>query len=263
MSTHHPAISLAKNQMDYEQALAYEQGLGSEGDLMNKQGLGLEGEPMCEQGSGSEGEPMYEQGSGSEWDGGCDGDSEEEGWEDIIINPNMKTYKPEQNRLPPTFSGAFSPYFPSYTTAALSLFLARSQLSRCHFNSLLAIIKHPKFSVSDLPKSYKQCRRLLHGLPSLPIFQRNLPVTSDGTRSMIGKIEPTYTHSVADITKRILSTKCIRNQMYFGSGQKVKQSKEFYHGQLWRESALFGDAHVHIHNGGCLILIRLFKVSLY
>lgn len=176
-----------------------------------------------------------------------DQESEQEDWEDATVDP--KFYNPEQNRQPANYSGSYGPYFPSYTTASLSLFLAQTRLSRQHFDSLLKIIKHPEFSVNDLPKTYSQCKRLLRGVPSLPILQRDLEVTCSRARSAMGTTEPAYTHSVTDIVKRVLCTKRIRDRMHFGAGQKVKRPKELYHGQLWRESAIFGDDHVHVREG--------------
>jgi hypothetical protein len=178
----------------------------------------------------------------SDYDGEWDEEEDEEDWEDwedINTNETGTLYVPSLSTRP-TFNGSYFPYFPSYTMAAMSFFLANSRLSRRKFNALLRIQKHPEFRLSDLPSSYNQCKKLLHGLPMLPIHTRNL--TRDKESSYVDKktVVPAYHHSVTDIIHRVLSTPSLRNEMYFGAGMKVEEPKEFFHGMVWRESPLFG-----------------------
>src|SRR4051812_31254109 len=48
-------------------------------------------------------------------------------WEDIDQPPQV--YEPQKNCTVPNFQGPYGPYFPSYTSAALSIFLKISQIS--------------------------------------------------------------------------------------------------------------------------------------
>ena len=164
-------------------------------------------------------------------------------WEDID-----QVYKPQKNYAVPDFQGPYGPYFPSYTSAAFSIFLKISQISRQHFNTFLEILRHDEFRVQDIPQSHKQCLRLLRSLPSLPIRLRHLPVTGNGTRSS-STTEPTYSYNVSDIVLRVLSTPYLRDHMHFGPGLKVSKPREFYHGLLWHESPMFGDENIRNENG--------------
>jgi hypothetical protein len=166
-----------------------------------------------------------------------DGWAEEDDWEDM--NADETLYIPCLSTRP-TFTGNYFPYFPSYTMAAMSFFLANSRLSRRNFNSLLRILKHSEFQLSDLPLSYNQCKKLLYGLPMLPIHTRNLTRNKESSYVDKKTMVPAFHHSVMDIIHRVLSTPSLRNEMYFGAGMKVESPKEFFHGTIWRESPMFG-----------------------
>ena len=58
-------------------------------------------------------------------------------------------------------------HFSSYTHAAFSIFLAVFRLSRRSYSTLIQIIQHPNFSVSDIP-SYSQAKRLLREVRTIP-----------------------------------------------------------------------------------------------
>jgi hypothetical protein len=138
------------------------------------------------------------------------------------------------------YHGPYGPYFPNYTAAAMSLFLLTAKLSRKNFNLLVRILTHPEFNKNHVPSSYKSAKRLLRGIPCLPIRLRNLPLTSNSSNSNRTRLAPTYTYSVEDILRRQFQTPSLRDAMYFGPGHKTSQPREFWHGELWRQSPLFG-----------------------
>lgn len=148
---------------------------------------------------------------------------------------NIPNHRPQ-----PTFEGAYGPYYPTYTAAAFSIFLSTSGLSRAAFDTLLKIIKHPEFRVADLPSSYKACKQLQAGLPTLPIYTQKLPIDKGHSHVTKDISSSAYHHSIGDIVHRILSTPSLWKDLYFGPGMKVANSSEFWHGTLWRESTLFG-----------------------
>ena len=168
--------------------------------------------------------------------------------ENIALMPDAKTVpehdperEPEPNNNPqPIFNGAYGPYYPSYTNAALSIFLSISGLSRRDFDMLLKILKHPEFRAADLPSSYKTCKKLQAGLPALPTHTQRLPINKEITHVTKDTLSQAYYHSIGDIVHRILSTPLLRKDLYFGPGMKIASSSEFWHGTIWRESTLFG-----------------------
>ena len=57
---------------------------------------------------------------------------------------------------------------------------------------------------------------------------------------MSKNIGDTYYLSISDILCHILNNPSLFNKMYFGPGKEVAKSKEFWHGDIWKESARFG-----------------------
>jgi hypothetical protein len=152
----------------------------------------------------------------------------------------------------PAFEGTYGPYYPTYTAAAFSIFLSVSGISRANFDTLLQILKHSEFRVADLPSSYKACKRLQAGLPTLPTYNQDLPIDKEHSHITEDISSPAYHHSISDIVHRILSTPSLRKDLYFGPGIKVDNPSEFWHGTLWRESSLFGADFVRCPNGKSL-----------
>ena len=174
----------------------------------------------------------------------CSSDSSED-WQDPT---------PSQEHIPggssqkPTFEGAYGPYFPTYTAAAFAIFLSVSHMSRSNFNTLIQILKHPEFSVGDLPSSFNACKQFLYGLPTLPIHVRKLHIDKEHSYITKAISSSAYHHSIGDIIHRILSSP-LRNDLYFGPGLKVDKPSELWHGTLWRESPLFGADFVRCSKG--------------
>lgn len=132
--------------------------------------------------------------------------------------------------------GQYGPHFSSYTSAAFSVFLAVSRLPRRTYSALIRVIRHPHFLPSDVP-SYSQAKRLLRGVRTITTHIRNLPVKTAAS----GKTStPAYSHSVVGIIKRAMESQILRSHMFFGAGQRVEYAREIYHGDLWKESPLFG-----------------------
>jgi hypothetical protein len=145
-------------------------------------------------------------------------------------------YEPAGGRSSENPQGQNGPHFSSYTSAAFSVFLAVSRLPRRTYNALIRVIRHPHFLPSDVP-SYSQAKRLLRGVRTITTHIRNLPVKTAAS----GKTStPAYSHSVVGIIKRAMESQTLRSHMFFGAGQRVEYAREIYHGDLWKESPLFG-----------------------
>jgi hypothetical protein len=63
-----------------------------------------------------------------------------------------------------------------------------------------------------------------------------------------------YTISVTEHIKRVLDNKALRSQMYFGPGIEAEVKSEFWHGNIWQESPLFGQSSIWINQGILFIL---------
>ena len=74
------------------------------------------------------------------------------------------------------------------------------------------------------------------------INQKKTPSTSKGTK-------PCYYLSICDILWNILNNPSLYNALYFGPGIEAKEKKEFWHGELWAESPLFGQDKIIIDRG--------------
>jgi hypothetical protein len=182
---------------------------------------------------GSDYDGRFDHDNGSHYDGGDDGSNCNDSDSNDEFNiPNR--------RSKPTFEGAYGPYYPTYTAAAFSIFLSTSGLSRTDFDTLLKILKHPEFRVAELPSSYKACKQLQAGLPTLPVHTQKLPIDKEHSHVTKDTSSSAYHHSIGDIVHRIISTPSLWKNLYFGPGMKVANSSEFWHGTIWRESALFG-----------------------
>ena len=55
--------------------------------------------------------------------------------------------------------------------------------------------------------------------------------------------------SVIDIIWNILNNPTLYNALYFGPGIEAEAKKEYWHGDLWAESPLFGQDKIIINQG--------------
>ena len=60
--------------------------------------------------------------------------------------------------------------------------------------------------------------------------------------------------SLRETIERVLSNPQLSSKMYFGCGIETEEKKELWHGEIWKESPLFGKEHLEI-NRGCLFII--------
>lgn len=58
-----------------------------------------------------------------------------------------------------------------------------------------------------------------------------------------------YTFSIKDHIYRIINNPTLFPKMYFGPGVEKDEISEIWHGDLWKESPLFGETSITINNG--------------
>ena len=108
------------------------------------------------------------------------------------------------------------------------------------------IIRHPQFKCEDVVPNSRQFRKYRQRLPLLPIKSRQINISSKKTPSTSKNIGAAYYLSITDIICHVLNNPSLISNLYFGLGQEVKESKELWHGDIWKESARFGQAFITI-----------------
>jgi len=58
-----------------------------------------------------------------------------------------------------------------------------------------------------------------------------------------------YQLSISDIIWHVLNNPSLSKDMYFGPGVDSETKSEYWHGTLWTESPLFGQAQLMISEG--------------
>ncbi|GBC15840.2 hypothetical protein GLOIN_2v1764038 [Rhizophagus irregularis DAOM 181602=DAOM 197198] len=160
--------------------------------------------------------------------------------------PSFKTY--DGSSYIPHFQGEYGPYFPSFTAMALFIWVTKHMISSAAYEGLVSILLHEKFRVEDVIKSIRSIKRFRNGLPLLTIKSHNVEISSKDTPSTSKESKEAYFFSVTDHIKRILSNPKLKNDLYFGEGIESDSKSEFWHGELWQRSPLFGAECCHHNN---------------
>ena len=90
----------------------------------------------------------------------------------------------------------------------------------------------------------------------MSIKTRSIKINSKKTPSISKESKSCYYLSIRDIIQNVLNNPTLYNNLYFGPGIEAKEKKEFWHGDLWAESPLFGQDKIIINGGifGFLLL---------
>jgi len=120
---------------------------------------------------------------------------------------------------------------------------------------LVEILQHPKFEVKDIVKNIRRFRQWRNRLPLMPIRTRSVKINPKNTPSTSKGTKPCYYLSIRDIIQNILNNPSLYNSLYFGPGIEVEEKKEFWHGDLWAESPLFGQDKIIINRGTFNLLL--------
>jgi len=122
-------------------------------------------------------------------------------------------------------------------------------ISSAAYEDLVSILLHEKFRSEDVVKSMRSIKRFRSGLPLMVIKSHDVKLSSKDTPSTSKKSKGAYSFSVIDHIKRLLSNPKLRDDLYFGEGIETNSKSEFWHGELWQQSPLFG-AEYYRHNNG-------------
>ncbi|KAF0352756.1 HCP-like protein [Gigaspora margarita] len=80
----------------------------------------------------------------------------------------------------------------------------------------------------------------------MPIRTCSVDISQKKTLSTSKERRPCYYLSIFDIIWNVLNNPSLYNTMYFGPGVEVEEKKEYWHGDLWAESPLFGQDKIII-----------------
>jgi len=111
-------------------------------------------------------------------------------------------------------------------------------------------LNHPKFDIKDVPtniRNFKETSR--NKLPLLTIKKYTIPISDMKTPSTSQPTREAYPISLIDTITKILSNPLLISKMYNGPGIEIENKSEFWHGELWQQSPLFGEHSITINSG--------------
>jgi hypothetical protein len=182
-------------------------------------------------------------------------DNEEEYDTDILSEEKLFVDAALAEDKLPSFDGDFAPYFQDLTTAALFCWIHKHNISTKAYEDLVDIIMKPEFNRDHIVKNIRRFRTWRERLPLPSISAKSISISSKKTPSTSKDLKMAYQLSISDIIWNVLNNPLLFKEMYFGPGIDSETKSEYWHGTLWAESPLFGQAQLMISGGNCIILI--------
>ena len=119
------------------------------------------------------------------------------------------------------------------------------------YEDLAKILTHPEYRKEDVTVNIRQIRKWRNRLPLVRICKHDVPLCSKRTPSTYTSTKNAFTISSLTYLERILNNPALMTKMYFGPGIVTDEKREFWHGELWQDSLLFGeDKIMNTKNGG-------------
>ncbi|POG58042.1 hypothetical protein GLOIN_2v1790940 [Rhizophagus irregularis DAOM 181602=DAOM 197198] len=146
----------------------------------------------------------------------------------------------------PFCNGQFAPYFDNYTTTALFCWLQKHNVSTKAYEDLVDIIHNSQFEPTHVVKNIRRFQSWRKRLPLLPIITKSIKISPKKTPSTSRGSKPSYQLSISEIIWRVLNNPMLMKHMYFGPGINSEEKSEFWHGNLWGKSPLFGQHEILI-----------------
>jgi hypothetical protein len=162
----------------------------------------------------------------------------------------------------PSFDGDFAPYFQDFTTAALFCWIHKHNISTNAYEDLIDIIMKPEFNRDHIVKNIRRFRTWRERLPLPSISAKSIPISSKKTPSTSKDLKMAYQLSISDIIWYVLNNPSIFKDMYFGPGVDSETKSEYWHGTLWAESPLFGQAQLTISGGNYIYLFSALNTKI-
>ena len=153
----------------------------------------------------------------------------------------------------PSCNGEFAPYFNNYTTTALFCWFQKHNVSTKAYEDLVDIIHNPQFEPTHVVKNIRRFQSWRKRLPLLPIITKSIKILPKKTPSTSRGSKLSYQLSISEIIWRVLNNPMLMKHMYFGPGIDSEKKSEFWHGNLWGESPLFGQHEILLSEGNKII----------
>ena len=118
------------------------------------------------------------------------------------------------------------------------------------YGDLTKILKHPKFCKDDVITNIRRIRKWRNRLPLVRIRKHDVPICKQQTPSTSEPIKKAFTISPLMHLERVLNNPSLMSKMYFGPGIVAEEKREFWHGDLWQDSPLFGKHEIKNDNEG-------------
>ena len=109
---------------------------------------------------------------------------------------------------------------------------------------------HPEYQKEDVTTNIRQIRKWRNRLPLAKIYKHDVPLCMQQTPSTSKTSKEAFTISPLTHLERILNNPMLVPKMYFGPGVVTDEKKEFWHGELWQDSPIFGEYKIKSNNKG-------------
>ena len=87
----------------------------------------------------------------------------------------------------------------------------------------------------------------------MTLNSHNVKINPMDTPSTSNLLRESYTFSINDHIQRILNNPSIYPKLYFGPGVETSERFELWHGQIWKESPIFGETSYQIGNSKMML----------
>ena len=130
------------------------------------------------------------------------------------------------------------------------IILTFSHVATTAYEDLVKILAHSDYRKEDVITNIRRIRKWRNRLPLLRVHQHDVPTCKEQTPSTVASTKKALTISPLAHLERILNNPMLMPKMYFGPGIVEDEKREFWHGDLWQDSPLFGINEIKLNNQG-------------
>ncbi|CAB5181424.1 unnamed protein product [Rhizophagus irregularis] len=145
--------------------------------------------------------------------------NKENEYEDQTVDSKTKQYD-NSNKIH-NFSGKAGPYFSNFTHFLLFMWITKHQIGCEAYRDFSNIIKHPDFNISDVPYSITTIKKYRDSLPLIPFNGYDIELNDRDTPSTSKPTRQAFVFQLKRILQRIMLNLSLRDQMYFGSAERI------------------------------------------
>ncbi|GBC04305.1 hypothetical protein RclHR1_05600005 [Rhizophagus clarus] len=148
----------------------------------------------------------------------------------------------------PEYTEDSGPYFPSLTAMWIFIWFTKNNIGNV-FMLIMNLLR--SYAIQSLKQIkfhtvLQLLRRFIKDL--LPFTGKLILIDLRNTPSKTLPLKETYTFSIKSHIYHIINNPTLMPKMYFGPGVEKEERTELWHGNLWKESPLFGETLIVINN---------------